>query len=128
MKENNLSIQINKPVAKVFLFCITPPNTTHWIPSVISEKTNEWPITIGTVYQLQNEKGQVSNMIVASLKENQTIEWVSENKNYHCCYVLKPVNNDSTMFEYFESVDRGNIETPFNQKVLEKLKQEIERL
>jgi len=41
MKQKKLTIQIHKPVADVFAFCIKPPKAKLWVPNIIDEKTSE---------------------------------------------------------------------------------------
>ena len=55
MKRSRLVIKINKSTNEVFKFTTTPPNSAKWIPGVIHEETNEWPIKIGTIYKLTAE-------------------------------------------------------------------------
>lgn len=126
MKNNKLTIQINKLVREVFAFTITPPNSTLWINSIDKEETNEWPIRVGTIYKLQDNKGEYSKVIVTAIKENEIVEWVSKNKNYHCRYTYRSIDKNSTELEYFEWVDNGELDEPFDLKVLEKLKATIE--
>lgn len=122
MKNNSLIIQINKPLNDVFLFTITPPNSTRWIPSIIKEETNEWPIKKGTIYKLTNDKGEISEVIVVDIKEDEFVEWISKDQNYHCRYEFKSLNKNTTEFKYYEWVDRGEIQEPFTIDILEKLK------
>ena len=126
MKDNRLTIQIKKPIDEVFSFTITPPNSTLWIKSVIKEETNEWPIRIGTVYKLQNKKGEYSEVIVTALKENKFIEWISKDQVYHCRYTFKTIDKNTTELEYYEWVDEGELEEPFTLDVLKKLKFVVE--
>jgi hypothetical protein len=44
MRTNTLTIQIHRSASDVFAFTTTPPNSTRWISSFVSEETNEWPI------------------------------------------------------------------------------------
>ena len=127
MKDNRLTIQIKKPIDEVFSFTITPPNSTLWIKSVIKEETNEWPIRIGTVYKLQNKNGEYSEVVVAALKENKFVEWISKDQVYHCRYTFKNIDKNTTELEYYEWVDEGELEEPFTLDVLKKLKSVIER-
>ncbi len=127
MKDNRLTIQIKKPIDEVFSFTITPPNSTLWIKSVIKEETNEWPIRIGTVYKLQNKNGEYSEVVVAALKENKFVEWISKDQVYHCRYTFKNIDKNTTELEYYEWVDEGELEGPFTSDVLKKLKSVIER-
>lgn len=127
MKNNKLTIQINRPVDVVFKFTITPPNSTPWIPGIVVEKTNEFPVKIGTVYSLKNDVGNWSVVTVVAIKENELVEWVSEDENYHCRYRLKKLNNNSTELEYFEWVNKGKIAAPFTDKILSGLKTVLEK-
>lgn len=126
MKENKLIIKINKSIQEVFLFTITPPNSTFWIPLVISEETNEWPVRKGTIYKLKDKNGEYFEAIVTNFIENKLIEWVSKDNNYHCRYSYKLINSQITQLEYYEWVDRGEIDKPFTNETLNKLKNILE--
>ena len=41
MKENRLTIVVNRPTSSVFSFTTEPDNTPLWIESIVSEKVNE---------------------------------------------------------------------------------------
>ena len=130
MKDNRLTIQINKPAKEVFAFTTTPPNTKYWISFIMDEKTNEWPPRVGTIYSTQNDKGEWFDIIISAIKENEMVEWVSSDKNYHVRYSFKPLDNNSTQLDYYEWVDKGEIEESielFRQDILEKLKQVLEK-
>lgn len=126
MQKNILSIHIYKPIAEVFLFSITPPNSALWIPGVVKEETSNWPVGIGTVYRLQNEKGEWSDVTVVAIKENEFVEWISHDTGYHCRYEFKLLDNVSTELTYLEWVGDGEIIAPFTQEILEKLKNVLE--
>jgi hypothetical protein len=126
MKQNKLTIQINKPVSEIFAFTTTPPNSTLWIDSIIKEETNEWPVRMGTIYKLQSADGRKSEVIMTAFHKNKMIEWVSEDGNYHCRYAFRPLSDNETELTYFEWVKKGEIDDPFSQEVLEKLKGTIE--
>lgn len=126
MKEQTLSITINKPVKDVFTFAITPPNSTRWIPGIIIEETSEWPIRVGTVYRLKNEQDEWSEVTVSAIKENEIIEWVSSDNIYHCRYTLKDRGGGTTELIYEEWVDRGELTSPFSVETLNNFKYEVE--
>jgi hypothetical protein len=126
MKNNELTININKPINIVFNFTITPPNSTLWIPNVIKEKTNEWPISVGTIYSLINNKNEQSDVIVVRLKNNELVEWISRDQNYHCRYTFKSIDKNITKLEYYEWMDNGNLNEPFILETLKKLKSVLE--
>jgi len=125
VQENKLTIQISKPVNEVFVFTITPPNSTRWIPDVITEETNEWPICVGTVYKLQTKKG-IHEVFVTAIKENEIMEWVSKDKNYHCRYSYKSLDENTTELEYYEWKNQGQLDEPFSREILKKLKAVVE--
>jgi len=67
MKDNKITIQINKPARDVYAFYINPKNTPLWINSIVEEETNEWPIKIGTIYRNKNRQGQLTEHVVTAL-------------------------------------------------------------
>ena len=56
MKEMKLTVQINRPIAEVFAFAVDPQNTPKWVESIVVEKTNEWPVIVGSIYRSQNNQ------------------------------------------------------------------------
>jgi hypothetical protein len=123
MSDNKLTVVINKPLAEVFAFCITPPKAKLWVPGIIDETTNEWPAKVGTVYTEYKNDNKSFNIIVTGYKENGYIEWKTENGDYHVRYTFKPIDQNTMQLEYVET---GNVDKPFTQEVLEKLKQVVE--
>jgi len=124
MEKNKLTISINKPHSEVFAFCITPPKAKLWVPGIINETTNEWPAKIGTVYTEYKNDNTSFNIIVTDYKENDYIEWKTEDGNYHVRYTFTPIDRNTTQLEYVET---GDVDKQFTQDVLEKLKSVIEK-
>jgi len=123
MKDNKLTIVINKPIAEVFAFCITPPQAKLWIEDIINETTNEWPAKVGTVYTEYKRNNTSFNIIVTDYKVNEYIEWKTENDKYHVRYIFTSLSLNITQLEY---VEYGEVLEPFTNEVLIKLKSVIE--
>ncbi len=123
MDVNKLLIEINKPLKEVFQFCITPPKAKLWVPDIIDETTSEWPIKVGTIYTEFKSNDSSFNIIVIDFKENEYIEWKTENDNYHVRYTFEFIDPNTTRLAYVET---GEVSEPFTQEVLEKLKEVIE--
>lgn len=126
MKENRLTIKIDKPVHEVFAYTITPPNTKFWVDSIIDEKTSEWPVRVGTVYKEQTKSGDWSNYIVTDFSEGRIFELKSEDNSYHVRYIYKPATDNVCELEYYEWVDEGDLKYPFTLDILSKLKRMLE--
>lgn len=126
MKSNVLTISINKPASEVYDFTINPQNTPLWISSVEVEETNETPVRVGTIYRNKGKNGFWNEYSVTQIEANKLFELTSKNGNYHVRYTYSIVDTSNSELEYFEWVDQGNLEEPFNDAVLGKLKSVIE--
>lgn len=126
MKENKLTIKISKSVSEVFGYTITPPNAKFWVPGTLDEKTSDWPVKLGTIYQEQMQGGEWLNYTVTVFKENEVFELTSQDGNYHARYTYKPLGPNSCELGYYEWVEEGGINEPFSPAVLDNLKTQLE--
>lgn len=126
MKTNTLSIDINRAINEVFDFTVNPKNTPSWIDGIVIEETNEWPINIGTQYCNQNTEGVWSAYTVIALQVNSLFELAAEDANYHVRYTYEALSENATKLTYTEWVDEGNLDHPFTEQTLQKLKVAME--
>lgn len=126
MKDNKLTVQINKPVSEVFAFTVNPNNTPLWVDTIVYEESNEWPIKAGSVYRNKNKQGKWSEYDITSFEENKSFVFSLRGSSYHVRYTFKTIPNNNTELEYYEWVDNGELSEPFTLETLQKLKLIIE--
>lgn len=127
MKDNKLTVIINKPISEVFEFTTDPHKTPEWIDSVEEEKTNEWPPRSGTIYKNRGQSGPWSVYKVTKYEGCKEFELVKQDEStYHVNYSYTSLPNGATQLIYHEWVTTGELEAPFPQVTLNKLKEIIE--
>ncbi len=126
MNKNKLTIVIDRPIGEVFEFTINPKNTPLWISHIKIEESSEYPPKIKTVYRNRGEEDNWDKYEVIGLKANSLFTLQSSDKRYFVRYTYEKINDKKTKMEYFEWVKSGELDNPFTQKVLEKLKEVIE--
>jgi hypothetical protein len=124
MKDNKLTIVINKPVSEVFEFTTNP---AKWIDGIAVEETNELPPKLGTIYKNKGQSGNWNEYEMTEFEIDRTFTLSRLNGDYHVRYTFKSVDNESCDFEYYEWVDEGELDDTFSQEVLEKLKSLVEQ-
>ena len=127
MKKHRIVVQIQRPVKPVFEFTTNPINTPLWIDNIEIEKSTEWPIRLGTIYENTNKVGQRFKYKVIALEPNKLLELNSEDGNYHVRYTYNEIKKNATKMEYLEWMEHGEIDEPFTQDTLNKLKTIIEQ-
>jgi hypothetical protein len=126
MKKQRLTIQINRPAPEVFAFTINPENTPLWT-DFIFEETNVWPIRIGATYKNKAKSTDPwSKYTLTRYIKNKSFTMIKDKSRYHVRYRFIPVGKNATLLEYYEWVEKGELEEPFNLETLERLKSILE--
>lgn len=124
------SITIDKSPHVVFEFCLDPKNTHLWVESVLEEKTNEWPVKLGTVYRNRRKDGNWSEYEIVSLEQDRQFVMRSAD-GMLVKYVFTPIPPTATKLDYSLTFDSGipnpSLDTKFLDKLLNELKAVIER-
>lgn len=128
MKENILTVIIQKSIQEVFEFTTNPQNTSKWIDSIQIEESNEWPPKIGTIYKSRGNSNSWSIYKVSKYLENQEFELVKiDSSTYQVNYSYSAISDQETRLVYREWVTKGKIEELFTQEILGKLKTVLEK-
>ena|SRR5579872_6811458 len=127
MRDNKLSIVINRPVKEVYSYTLNPENTHLWIDFIDEEVSSSWPPKVGTTYRNRasgNERWRHFKII--ELKNNKTFTLEDPKGNFHVRYSFKQLNDNSTEFEYHEWTTYADLESLFPMRHLDKLKSILE--
>jgi hypothetical protein len=127
MNESKLKIRINRPSDELFDFILDPLNTPRWIDGIVKEETNESPTRLGTVFRNQNLDGKWNEYKVTAFKPGLVFTLSQKNSDYHVTYTITPLGKSSEL-EYFEWVDKGELEEPLAPVALQKLQAVMEHL
>lgn len=126
MKENEISIVINRSVSEVFEFTTNPKNTPKWIENITREETNEFPIGLGTKYRNVNRQGKWTEYAMVAFNKGKMFEMKQKDSLYHVRYTFEPISNAKTKLTYYEWVEDGELEDLFTLDILKKLKEAME--
>lgn len=126
MKDVKLTVTINRASHEVFDFSLNPKNTPKWIDGIVKEQTNESPTKLGTVYKNQGNDGSWNEYEITAYEPSIMFVMSKKDGNYHVKYTLKPLGDNQCELEYYEWVDSGDLDEPFTQDILQKLKDVIE--
>jgi len=126
MKTSKLTIRVNRPAAAVFSFTLDPKNTPKWIDFIAEERTNEFPPKLGTIYENRGSEGGWRELKMTEFEKDEKFTLHSPASGYNVRYTFTPVSDTETELEYYEWMDDGELEEPFDKKYLEKLKAVLE--
>jgi len=126
MKENKLSVIIDKPLDKVFEFTTNPQNTHLWIPSIQKEVSDSFPPKIGTQYKNCDKNSDWDFYKVIEYEPLKIFTLSDLSGNYHVKYTYRQLNDNKTEMEYFEWMKDGALKNPFTQDILNNLRSVME--
>lgn len=127
MKENKLTIFINKPVKEVFEYSLESNNVPKWINSIKEEIPEERPVKLGTKLRNIGVDSQEWNKYeVIDFHPPRTFTLKKLNGDYFVKYTCTEKDN-GTEFEYFEWAEYGELDGLMEMSALELLKELIEK-
>ena len=127
MKENKITVIIDKSIEEVFEFTINPKNTPTRISSIVEEIADEYPPKIGTKYKNRGEKWDRDFYKFIEFEKNKMFILTDLDENYHVKYTYKKLEDNKTEVEYFEWMKEGELSKPFTEDVLIRLKNVMEK-
>lgn len=128
MRENKLTIFINKPVQEVFTYSLESNNVPKWITSIKQEIPLERPVKKGTRLKNIGVNSDTWNEYeVIDFEPNKTFTLKRLNGDYFVRYTCTE-NQNGTDFEYFEWAENGELDDLMKMNALELLKKNIENI
>lgn len=130
MNKNILTINIKKPIEVVFIFSITPENTHKWFDAITKEKIDTASVSTGTIYSSTSDGVNWSSFECVEFVENKLFVLRSINGDYCVRYDYEDLSRNETIMTYTEWMTNSisELENPFEQRYLDKLKQIIEQI
>ncbi len=126
MRDVRLNIAIYRPAQEVFDFTLNPKNTPKWIGGIVKEQTNETPTKLGTIYKNQDREGNWNEYEITAYEPGIMFVLSRKDGSYHVRYTLTPIDDNQCELEYYEWTDSGDLDEPFTQEPLQKLKDVLE--
>lgn len=128
MRENKLTIFINKPVKEVFDYSLESNNVPKWIIQIKEEIPEERPVKLGT--QLRNigvNSKEWNKYEMIEFEPPKTFTLKKLNGDYFVKYTCSE-KDEGTEFEYFEWAENGDLDALMEMSALELLKEQIENM
>lgn len=126
MRENKITVVIDKPIDTVFEFTTNPQNTHLWIPSISEEIADEYPPKINTKYRNRGKSDNWDEYKVVDFKQNEVFVLSDLEGNYFVKYTYHKLDENKTEMEYFEWMTNGELSNPFTESILGNLKKVME--
>lgn len=127
MKEDKITIVINKPVEEVFEFTTNPKNTHLWISSIEEEMAEEYPPKINTQYKNRRKDTGWNFYKVVEFEKNKVFAMTALDGNLSVRYTYKKFDENKTELEYYVWVKEGELKNPVTKEILAKLKSIMEK-
>jgi hypothetical protein len=127
MKENRITVVINKPLGEVFEFTTNPKNTHLWVPFISEEVSSEYPPKVGTIYKSCRENGIWSEMKVVEFKNNEEFVLSDLDEKLFVKYIYRNLDDNKTEMEYSDWMIDKNFKSPITKNVLDALKKVMEK-
>ncbi len=126
MKNNSLVVIINRPIQEVFYFTTDPTNTPLWIDSIVKETVDTADIKEGTIYENWNAAGESNKYSVFRFNPPKVFELRAIDQDYSVRYTYRFISVNQTELVYQEWSQVEDLQSPFTQEILNKLKLIIE--
>ena len=126
MRENKITVIIDKSIDEVFEFTTNPQNTHLWIPSISEEVADEYPPKINTKYRNRGDNNNWDEYKVVDYQKNKVFILSDLDDNYFVKYTYHQLDNNKTEMEYFEWMTEGKLSNPFTEDILGNLKKVME--
>ena len=128
MRENKLTIFINKPIKEVFDYSLESNNVPKWITSIKEEIPEERPVKLGTQLRNIGINGKEWNKYkMIEFNPPKTFTLKRLNGDYFVKYTCSE-KDEGTEFEYFEWAENGDLDGLKEMSALELLKEQIENM
>ena len=127
MHTNTLTVEVNVPIEELFKYTTEPWNTHMWIDAVVAEDCDHWPPEDGvSTYRNKDEDGVWTSYVLTAYELNTLFELTRDDGVYAVRYTYAALGENLTELTYHEWVNEGEIEKPFPQAALNKLKKVLE--
>lgn len=127
MRENQITVVINKSIDEVFEYTTNPKNTHLWIPSISEEVADEYPPKINTEYRNRGDNLDWNKYKVVDFEKNKIFILFNLEDKYFVKYSYRKLNDNKTEMEYFEWMIDGELSSPFTEDIFGNLKKAMER-